>query len=59
MNTNHSLAHMIADKNKTIADLEKKLKDVYGYARIAKAGLDRDKTHVTDYFLERIIDEND
>jgi len=58
MKTEHKLLHMIADKNKAIADLEKKLKDVYSYAKMAKAGLSKDKTHVVDYFLERIIDEN-
>lgn len=58
MKTEHKLLHMIADKNKAIADLEQKLKDVYSYAKMAKAGLDKDKTHVVDYFLERIVDEN-
>jgi len=57
MTTNHSLMHMIADKNKTVADLEKKLNDLYSYAKTAKAGLDRNKTHVTSYFLDRIIEQ--
>jgi len=48
---------MIADKNKTVADLEKKLNDLYSYAKTAKAGLDRNKTHVTSYFLDRIIEQ--
>lgn len=58
MKAEHKLLHLIADKNKEIADLEKKLRDVYSYARMAKAGLDKDKTHVVDYFLERIVDED-
>ena len=59
MTTNHSLMHLIADKNKAIADLEEKLIKVYDYARLAKAGINRNKTHVTDYFLDRIIEEEE
>lgn len=51
--------HLIANKNKAIADLEKKLNDIYSYAKTAKAGLDRDKTHVAFYFLDRIIEQKE